>query len=751
MEISLIPIKQLFFNPENEYRVLSCIPENWNTNIELNNYGNFTLSGNNISGLVLNQAVTLNISQDKNSKYPASYLVDGYAGIKFDKNITVDPKHELMLLQQIMTSEQAKNINNAYPNFIQLILNNEQDKIDIKNIYNVGEFRFNDYCNKIKENFAVFMFLAKAKEYNLTDFNVVSKLCFGYNNTEKWEQDYKEHPYTMLSEKTDWAFNKIDKTVLSALPDFFSSKERAQYCIYHYLKENELDGDTRIKAKILKAVVSEEYPELTKYIAEIVLNDSQIYYDKLSKYCGFKETYNSEKLIADNIMQRINFPQRDTMDWQQFKNIDGFIMTDEQITICQIANDESIGMMIGCAGTGKTTATKALIRMLESYNKSYILLAPTGIAAKKLKESTHRTAYTIHMALAQSKFMAEEYDYIIIDEMSCVGVNILATVLKDVPNTTKIIFICDNAQLASIACGNIVDNIIESGIMPTAKLTQIFRYGSSGITTIATNTRNGNFSGRENIEYDDNDYKYLEIENRNPISQIVEEYNNLLLEGYNRNDILILCPFNKTSLGTYVINEAIQKNFNTNKKELIIKTKNRPVSEIHFKVGDRVINTLNNYHVTVVETNEMGDYIDSGITTGIMNGDIGIIRDIEILDTTYNLYIQFDEHIVKFTQKEIAHLLLGYCISIHKCQGTSAKAIITVIGKNHKHMVTRNLLYVAVSRAEKKLVEIVDKNCVLGGLDKVETIDRTTWLKDMLSYEMPENLQGKYTNMEESA
>ena len=97
---------------------------------------------------------------------------------------------------------------------------------------------------KKERYFAVFMFLAKAKEYNLTDFNVISKLCFAYNNTEKWEQDYKEHPYVMLSEKTDWAFNKIDKTVLSALPEFNESKERTQYCIYDYLKANELDNHT---------------------------------------------------------------------------------------------------------------------------------------------------------------------------------------------------------------------------------------------------------------------------------------------------------------------------------------------------------------------------------------------------------------------------------------------------------------------------------------------------------------------------
>ena len=740
MELTLIPIKQVFYNDENGYRVLSCIPEDWNAQVELNKYGNFTLSGCNLMNLILNQPVTLDISPDVDSKYPASYIVEGYSGVSFVGEVKVDPKHEILLLQQIMSKDQAKNVNDAYPNFVELVLNNKEEEIDVKNIYNVGDFRFNDYCNKIKENFKVFLFFERTKTYNITDFSIVSKFAFSYDNPDFWEQAYKENPYELLNTFTDWSFIKIDSVVLSGLPEFTESEIRAKYCIYNYLKENESEGDTRIKATIIKEVIEEEYPELLKFVGLVITNDDKIYYDKATKYCGFKSTYNAEVLIAQNILDRIHHPTPDTMDWEQYQVVDGFEMTNEQLQICRIANDESIGMMIGCAGSGKTTATKALIKMLDNYGKSYILLAPTGIAAKKLRESTNRLASTIHMAIAREDLVEDVYDYVIIDEMSCVGVELLATVFSLIPPTTKVIFICDNAQLASIACGNIVEDLINSNLIPTTELTKIFRYGSSGIATIATNTRNGYVEGRGDISFTDNDYEFIDIDEKDPLQQVIDEYNNLLLQGYTRNDILILCPYNKSALGTYTINEVIQQTYNQNDEEIIVDVKNKAVKQIHYKIGDRVINIHNNYHAISADIDETGRYVPTEAPAKIMNGDIGIIRQIDFLDKDektqrwikYNLYVQFDETVVCYTPKDIKNLLLGYCISVHKSQGTQAKAIITVIGKNHVHLTTRNLLYVAVSRAQEKLVEIVNKDAVEIGLDKIETIDRSTWLGDLL-------------------
>ena len=149
--------------------------------------------------------------------------------------------------------------------------------------------------------------------------------------------------------------------------------------------------------------------------------------------------------------------------------------------------------------------------------------------------------------------------------------------------------------------------------------------------------------------------------------------------------------------------------------------------------GHHGINTKNNYRACIAERDEEGEWYE-GKMTAIMNGDIGVIREFAYNESTgaASFVVQFDERLVYFGQKDLKNLLLGYCISVHKSQGSQAKAIISVIGKNHKKMVTRNLLYVAVSRAQEKLIEIVDKDCISDGLTREETVERTTWLKDFL-------------------
>ena len=736
MELTLIPVKQVFYNEDNGYRVLSCIPEKFNTQVELNKYGNFTLSGYNLTNILLHQAITLDITLDKDSKYPASYTVDGYSGISFNQTIKVEPSHELLLLEQIMSKDQAFNINKVYPNFIELVLNNKESEIDTNKIYNVGQYRLQDYCDKIRKNFNVFLFFSRTKNYNINDFALVTKFSLSYPNIDMWEEEYKKAPYSMLSHYTNWSFKKIDKTVLSALPENLNSAERATFCVYDYLKQNEAEGDTRIKAQVLKNIIKDEYPELDHFVVDIIKTDNQIYFDTISKFCGLKITYKAEQNIAKNILDRITHPQKDTMDFNNFKTLNNFTMTDEQLEICRIANDQSIGMLIGAAGSGKTSATKALIQMLEHYNKSYLLLAPTGISAKRLRESTGREAYTIHMALARNIIDSEKYDYIIIDEMSCVGVHLLSNVFELTSIDTKFIFICDNAQLASISCGNIVEDIINSNLMPTAQLTKIFRYGTSGIATIATNTRNGIINGRNNSEnhFADDDYTFIDIDDSKAIEQIVDKHSELLASGYSINDILILCPFNKSSIGTFTINQAIQKYFNNKSvPEITIDVNNQTIKKIKFKLNDRVINTHNNYHATKLDIDNDNNYIPNG-ECAVMNGDIGTVRNIVIDNENNNSYmdIEFEENYVRFSSKECKDLLLGYAISCHKVQGAQAKVIISVMSKQHKRMITRNLLYVAVSRAEEKLIEIGDKESIKQGLEMVETIDRSTWLKDLL-------------------
>lgn len=732
MELNFTPIKQVYYNDKNGYRILGCVPLEYPDWLELNKYNNFTISGTGLENVKLNVPVCFDITPNPSSTYPASYTVSGFGGIKVTQDeVVIDPSSEIMLLQQIVSSSQAKYVNDACPNFCYLVLNDRTDEIDYKSIYNVAEYRFNDYCEKVKSHFKSFLFLNTTKNYNITDFGLVSKFAGAYDTPEIWEGEYTKHPYEMLSRITNWKFKQIDKLVLSALPDFETSHERARYCVYNYLEQSEADGDTRVLANIIYDMIEEEYADLAKFVYNLIDSDEEIYYDSDSGYCSLYSTYEAEKTIYDNIKQRVKNPYIDEMNWQDYKTADGYEMTAEQNEICRIANDKSIGMLVGPAGSGKTTSTKALLNMLDDYGKSYILLAPTGIASKRIRESTGRSAFTIHMALASRKFKADVYDFVIIDEMSCVGVELLAQVFRYVPNTTKFIFICDAAQLASISCGNIVNDIIVNNAIPIVSLSKIFRYGTSGIATIATNTRNGNISGRDD-EYPDGDYKFVDIDADNPLEQVVDSYNELLLDGYKPSDILVLCPYNKSSIGTYTINAAIQKRYNTNDTFVIYE---HGQQEITFKVGDRVINTQNNYNAIKLDINpETGEYEPFG-TAPIMNGDIGVIRNIsfEQVDGKYNIDVQFDDCYIRFPNTGVKHLLLGYAISVHKSQGSQAKAIISVISKRHRNLVTRNLLYVAVSRAQEKLIEIADKDCISNGLEIVETVDRSTWLEDWLA------------------
>ena len=180
------------------------------------------------------------------------------------------------------------------------------------------------------------------------------------------------------------------------------------------------------------------------------------------------------------------------------------------------------------------------------------LLTPTGVSSKRLHQSTGRPASTIHRYLA-SGAVGRNPDFVILDEATMISVDILSALFNAVPNHTKFIFVCDNAQLASISCGNIVQDILDSGIVPQAKLTKVFRYGSSGIATIATDVRNGELTDT-GVAFDD--YHPLSKLTKIQLAQVVDLYEELLEEGYNKDDIMVLCPFNKSDVGSYVIQRS---------------------------------------------------------------------------------------------------------------------------------------------------------------------------------------------------
>ena len=502
------------------------------------------------------------------------------------------------------------------------------------------------------------------------------------------------------------SFKLADELALQIKPELKESIERCVWVCRELIHKHESEGNTKMNASSLARALHSSYSELMPFILQAVENPI-FYYDKENKFLALKSTWENECRIANVIKQKLKNPIDSEMEWQKYSEVDGMKLTEEQLSLLESINKNNIVMLNGSAGTGKSQTTKALIKMLDDNCYSYTLLAPTGIAAKRLRQATGRQASTIHMHLACHRSVG---DFLIIDECSMIGVNLLGCLFNFIPDYTKIVLICDEAQLASISCGNIVQDIIDSGVMPIVNLTKVFRYGIGGIATVATDVRTGkNLSENMNFE----DYKFIPISS-NPINDILSIYEKEI-KNYSPEDIMILSPFNVRNAGTYAINSALQNKYNTNPTFLTYKKQG---FDIEFKIGDRIVNTENNYHMT-------SDYGDE---LAVMNGDIGTIID----NDGYNTTVKFDNGIAYLENNDMYKMLLATAVSVHKSQGNQAKCVIVVIDKSHGFFLNRNIEYVAMSRAQEKLIVLGDIDTINNALSIQQEKSRETYLKNML-------------------
>lgn len=544
------------------------------------------------------------------------------------------------------------------------------------------------------------------KKYKIFSEKKFNEIKRNYETPEEFEEKVFNNPYFMLIIYLEKNFKTADEFALQLKPEIKRSVERCTWACRDLILKHESEGNTKINASILAKRLHNSYPELMEFIL-ISVENSMFYYDKQNKFVALKTTYDNECKIAKIIKDKVNNPINSKMEWEKYSKVGDITLTDEQLSLLKTINEKSIVMLNGSAGTGKSETVNALIKMLDDNNFSYTLLAPTGIAAKRLRQVTGKEANTIHMHLACHNYIG---DFLIIDECSMIGVNLLGLLFRTVQDDTKIVLICDEAQLASISCGNIVQDIIDSNIMSTINLTKVFRYGIGGIATITTDIRNGKeITGNSTF----NDYEFVPISS-NPIDDVLSVYEHEL-NTYSEEEIMILSPFNVRDSGTYAINSALQKKYNN--KPTFFTYKKQGV-DIEFKIGDRIVNTENNYHMS----NSFGDEI------AIMNGDIGTI----LANNGYHTTVRFDNGTAYLENNDMYKMLLANAISIHKSQGNQAKCVIVVIDKSHGFFLNRNIEYVAMSRAQEKLIVIGDIDTINNALSIQQEKSRETCLKKLL-------------------
>lgn len=712
--VKLTPMRMIFNNPESNFSIISCRTKD--ETIECHpQYGTISLKGTGIADLKMGQSIDCIIEPCKDDKYKYSYKFIGFAGfVAKDGKFNLTEKAELQTLRSLMTNGQAESCHAAYPHFVSMVLNGEADKLDYKKIRGVGKVLLPRYIDKIKTINKRVEFMGETYAWGIEHDEDINKIAATYKNVYGFSKDINTNPYAVMINLLEWSFNRADRAIINKTAIWLDSYERCEAATIYALKHNELDGNTRMQAKMLFDMVKQKAPQCVHHLLDVVTKSAQVHYDASSQNTALQATYSAEQHIADVIKKKIANPHYYPMDWQKFTSVDGLELTDEQAQILEMACKQDVMMLTGSAGVGKSATTKAIIEMLEANNYTYTLLSPTGIAAKRLREATGREASTIHMFLTCGGNLG---DYVLIDEMGMVSVHLLSMLFDKVTDRTKIIFIADPSQLVSIACGNIVEDMLDSGIVPVCNLTKVFRYNTSGIITIATDVRNG---ANEHLTDTFTDYKFIETDTL-VIKQIEQEYARLLADGYSKDDVLILSPFNKGEVGSLAINAAIQAKFNPNELSTVGHTVNN--IPIYFKVDDKVINKKNEYSMPLIDDDD---------TAFVANGDIGTVMEIMPDEKEPYMIVRYDCGDCIVDKAHIKNTLLAYAISIHSCQGSQAKAVIVVIDRSHVRMLSRNLCYTAVSRAQERLILIGDEAAIQEGLKIQEEKIRDTELKEML-------------------
>lgn len=761
----------VFTNNDGTFSIYGCVPStNDLDKIHLNKYGNFTLKGD-LSLLEVGEDYTIEV-EEKSGSYGYEYWLIGFPEIEdFDvsdvKEITGDQEAEM--LKSFMTLSQAKYVHEAYPNFIRLVLMGEQDKIDYKNIHNVAEIRLKGYINKVNERFKYYKLHLDNPQYELS-IGDCGTLCSTYSTIQESNLALATKPYEVLIDVLNRSFQEADRMICEYDNKWEDSEARCLYLTCYLLECNEEDGNTRINGAQIANVINQYNPQLNKHIVELVEKSDKVYYDKQTKDLSLMKTYISECNIAQTIKQKTKKPQVWNIDIEKYRVNDNITLTDEQMGILELVCNYDFAMLMGNSGSGKSSSVKALISLLEDNNKSYTLLAPSGIAAKRLRETTGREASTIHRRIMSSNDI--ESDVVVIDEVSMVDVHLFSTLLNQIASYAKIILVFDSAQLASIQCGNLVQDMMDSHVVPCAELTKVFRYGIGGIATVGADARNGReyltSDGELNCENAENikDYEFIEV-NDEPLEQVMSAYAKLR-EKYDVKDILVLTPYNKGDFGTYAINQAIQEKYNpADPVDDVVSRKlppslGVPMKTLNYHIGDKVINKKNNYHALTDEGFEhylqeqklrlkIDEYKvkfganDEGVLdledtlrmmeeqeppeATIYNGDIGFIKHI---DDKGNVWVQFDEDMIVYRKSDLENLLLAYACTSHASQGCEAKGVIFLTHPSQKRMLSRNLCYMSLTRAKEHLIEIGDISTINNALKVNETRLRYTWLRELL-------------------
>ena len=622
---------------------------------------------------------------------------------------------------------------------LDVIENQPQRLTEISGISNREAKQIN---KDLKENLAARILMMYMNELGVeTIYSVRAWKQWG-----KYAKEYiSSNPYILADDDIGLDFDVCDN-IAEKLGVSTDDKNRISAGIRYVLKENAATGHTCVPLGPLKKVSCRFLnidEELFMSVLEELTDDEELYYHIRDKktYVALKRYYSAEHYIARrlSVMSSISF---DTgTDYSAIIDIDeqenNIEYETKQREAINLALSKGFLVLTGGPGTGKTTTLNAMISLFEQQALTVFIAAPTGRAAKRISDLTGYEAKTIHRLLEVGHgtdgkliFLHKESnlldcDVMIVDEMSMVDAELFEALLRALPISCKLILVGDSDQLPSVGAGNILGDIIDSGVMPVVRLTEIFRQArESAIVTNAHKIVSGEMIDLSSK--DSKDFFFMQRLDQAGIQQLVVELcKERLPNAYGFDpitDIQVLSPTRKSGAGTIELNKKLQSELNPPSKE-----KSEIKAFIYtFRTGDKVMQTKNDYDI--VWSRETDDTKEQG--TGIFNGDIGQIVSVnKFLKTAV---IDFDGRVAVYNYQMLENIELAYAVTVHKSQGSEFDAVILTVFTGYDKLYYRNLLYTAVTRAKKLLIIVGSSKRVEFMINNNVRNQRFTCLKDML-------------------
>lgn len=456
------------------------------------------------------------------------------------------------------------------------------------------------------------------------------------------------------------------------------------------------------------------------------LNDDIEGYRENNKAVYLAKFYLSETSIAARLKALRDAPRsirkidaEKAVEW--LENHLSIKLAGKQVEAVKCAAENKVLIITGGPGTGKTTIINAILRIFSELKIKIMLSAPTGRAAKRMSETTGHEAKTIHRMLEYSIQKGcfqknDEYqlgcDLIIIDEASMIDTILMHHLLEAIPPKATFILVGDVNQLPSVGAGNVLKDIISSGAVPVVELNEIFRQAKESLIIVNAHKINkGILPSPGSSGQKLNDFYFIEKEDPEGVLEIILELTKERIPkrfGFDPvDDIQVITPMHRGTVGTGNLNEALQKALNPVEVQGVTRG-NRT-----FKINDKVMQIKNNYDKEV------------------FNGDVGRIGKINF--ETQEVFISFDGRDISYDFMDLDEVVLAYAVSVHKSQGSEYAAVVMPILTQHYMLLQRNLIYTAVTRGRRLVVLVGTRKALAIGVKNNKTQKRYTYLRDRLA------------------